>query len=176
MPALRNREQLWGTTVQNSAFNDSAVVQMCELLEKRLNIETLFERPEDAVHLVKLSGGCVRDLMHLLNDARKRSSNVTSGTPTSQITIQGIERGIKDQRDTRAEGLLKADYERLARIARREPDAEELDALALVLLGKRCILRYKDSQGSWSDVHPLLVESAGFQRALNALNVGGTSQ
>ena len=164
MPALRRREDLWDATVETSPFDESAVDSMVDLLKKRLDVEALFERPADVRLLAKMSGGCVRDLMHLVTAARKKSVVSLSDPPLQQITASGVTRAIQEVRANRVEGVLEGHYERLVKIAGRKPEAQQMDEAALVFLSQRRILQYGDETGHWIDVHPLLVETEGFRR------------
>ena len=173
IPALRRETDRWASSVENSDYNEEAVTKLRTLLAKRLDIDALFENPDDAIRLIKMSGGCVRDLMHLINDARKRSSSVSRGIIATQISTTGVNRSILDQRNIRSEGILEADYQRLARIARHDPEAAQPDPVVLGYLGKRWVFQYHYGE-RWLDVHPLLIETAGFKRAIEALNqIGG---
>ncbi len=175
IPALRKQSDAWQSSVEESNHNEEAVNVMRTLLGKRLDIEALFENSDDATRLVKMSGGCVRDLMHLVNDARKRSDSVSSGVNITQISTVGASRSILDQRRNRCEGILEADYKQLVSIARRDPEAQQMNAKVIEYLGKRWVFQY-NQDGPWLDVHPLLIETAGFQRAVQALdNAGGSS-
>ena len=82
MSALRVRDTPWAPTVQESEFVPEAVACFFALLEKRLNVSKLFEQTDDARLLVRFSGGCVRDLMKLVNASRQKSGGkVSAGTP-----------------------------------------------------------------------------------------------
>lgn len=164
MLALRGRNIVWKPTVQASDFNEDAVTEMLAALRKRIVVEKLFENPEDARLLVKMSGGCIRDLMHLVNMARKKSRSRLS-EPLTKLTTTGVQAAIAEYRLVLTEGLEAADYDHLALIARQKDYEDKLDETTLKLLNRRAVLRYAQDGKRWSDVHPLVVETEGFQHA-----------
>lgn len=167
MLALRTPGDRWAKTVADSPFNEAAVDEVLAALNKRLDVNRLFEHPEDARLLVRMSGGCMRDLLHLATLTRQKSrTNPT--TPVTHLTSSGVRRAVTEYRTLLTEGLGPEDYKRLARIAGREPEADTLDAHALQLLSRRVALRYPRDGERWTDVHPLVIETEGFQRAVTA--------
>jgi hypothetical protein len=110
-----------------------------------------------------MSGGCIRDLMHLINLAY---SHVLD---SSRFTYEAVIRAIRDMRGTYLRRLNKDDYMRLAQIARRE--AVPRDALTNRLLFNRFALEYLDEeQEPWMDVHPLVIETESFRYAFASLS------
>lgn len=171
MPVMRRRGLLWGESIEQTQFDDAALTLLRKLLEQRLDTARLFEQEEDVTLLIKMSGGCVRDLMHLVVGARRHSTRRDVEQSTLKITASGVQRAIRNERDNRVEGLLEEDYKRLVEIARGVPQAQQMDEDALRLLKKRYVLQYMDEDGRWLDVHPLLIETEGFRRAWNKPNV-----
>ena len=138
-------------------------------LSKRLNVETLFENPDDADLLVKMSGGCLRDLMHLVSLAFEFREE---GAP--QLTSIAVTKGIRRMRATYKRRLNSDHYARLAYIARHKQMRPETDAKIAweqknQLLFHRDALEYLDEDDSpWLDVHPIIVDTEEFQNAYNA--------
>ena len=103
-----------------------------------------------------MSGGCVRDLLHLVTLAFQQAEETFSSA--------AVMAAIQQYRSTFTRRLLPEDYQRLAQIAGREPVSR--DALTARLLHHRFALEYTDKAGEpWMDVHPLIVETEEFQRA-----------
>ncbi|WP_089718846.1 hypothetical protein [Candidatus Entotheonella palauensis] len=155
MLALRRHQDGWQTTVEASSYNEAAINMMLESLEQRLVVDELFDDPADAVLLVKMSGGCVRDLMHLVTLAFQQAGDTFSHP--------AVMRAIQQYRATFARRLTPEDYARLAQIAHRE--SVPRDALTARLLHYRYALEYTGNGGSWMDVHPLIVEIEEFGHA-----------
>ena len=164
MLALRERNADWRMKVADSPYSEEAVNAMLVALNKRIRVELLFEVPEDARLLVKMSGGCLRDLLHLVNLARTKSRKDLN-TPLTQITTEGVEKAIAEYRLTLTEGLEEADYQRLAALAQQKSQEDRLDEHIQRLLNKRVVLRYSRKGIRWTDIHPLVIETEGFQNA-----------
>jgi hypothetical protein len=136
-------------------------------LRLRIDVKSLFTKPADARLLVKLSGGCIRELLHLVNLACQKSFTKL-GTRINKVTSVGVQKAIDEYRGNLAEGLLADDFERLVAIARRDPEAQTLDETMLRLLKRRIAFRYSNGKDRWIDVHPLVIETEGFQRAITS--------
>ncbi len=157
MIPLRHRDDAWRDTVAETRHQDVALQGMLDCLALRLDVESLFERSEDAGTLIRMSGGCVRDLMHLLALAYEMSE-------ADLLSHHGVEVAVKELRATYLRELSHEDYERLADIAAR--NSVPRDAETLRLLYNRWALEYYDDQGDvWLDVHPLVIEIDDFQNA-----------
>jgi hypothetical protein len=102
-----------------------------------------------------MSGGCVRDLLHLVTLAFQQAG--------AKFTHFAVMAAIQQYRATFVRRLTPADYERLAQIARRE--LAPRDDLTARLLFHRFLLEYTENGRVWMDVHPLIVETEEFQRA-----------
>jgi hypothetical protein len=158
MPAIRKRGERWADTVVESPFDDRAVEQLLAALKKRINLN-FFSNKDDARLIAKLSGGCMRDLLHLVTLARQKS------VPAKRLTPEGVHHAILSYRGVLTDGLLEADYERLARVALGEAGADHLDDILRGLLKRRIVFKYCVRDDRWYDVHPLVIETEGFRRA-----------
>ena len=168
MLGLRHKSDQWAATVAASRFNADAVAAVRAALNQRIKIATLFENGDDADLLIKMSGGCIRDLMHLLTLAFRHTEDPTRLTPYS------VQKAIRQMRATYLRQLNADDYARLAHIARHKQMRPESDAAGTVrqkgrLLFHRYALEYLDNQDKpWIDVHPLVIETEEFQNAYAA--------
>lgn len=160
MLALRRHQDSWGERVIDSRYNENAVNTMLQALKQRLVVDRLFEESGDATLLVKMSGGCVRDLLHLVTLAFQQAGEKFS--PAAVLAA------IQQYRATFTRRLRSEDYERLAQIAHREPVPR--DALTAQLLYHRFALEYTEEGGIWIDVHPLVIEIEEFQRVFKERN------
>ncbi|MGO9601165.1 MAG: hypothetical protein ACLP7Q_24565 [Isosphaeraceae bacterium] len=175
MLALRERNNSWNSTVAASSFHSEAVELMTQALARRIDIDVLFEDPADAQLLVKMSGGCMRDLLHLVGVARQKSRS-SLAEPPGKLTKSGVHHAILEYRYQMAEGLRCEDYERLVAIARRrDQEVQHFDEHALRLLSRRRVLLYRDRENRWFDVHPLLIEDEGFRNVHDATSSFHTS-
>jgi hypothetical protein len=167
MPALRKPRAPWKETVAKSQYNNRAVEEVLRALKRRIDVEALFAKPADARLLVKLSGGCIRELLHLVNLAHQKSFTGL-GEPIKKLTSQGVQRAIDQYRGDVTQGLLEVHYKRLATIAGGEWKSQELDELMLQLLRRRIAFEYSSDKERWVDVHPMVIETEGFQRAFKS--------
>jgi hypothetical protein len=112
-------------------------------------------------------------LLHLVSLACQESSSL--GESLTQIKHQGVQNAISRYRLDLTEGLQMRDYERLAAIARRYPEAQILDEHTRQLIIRHVALRYASKEDRWTDVHPLIIEKERFRHAFAAssyLNAG----
>jgi hypothetical protein len=159
MIALRSPQSSWRETVAGSAFEDDAVADVLAALNRRIVVDQLFENPDDAQLLVKMSGGCVRDLMHLVTVSYEMSDEET-------LSGDGVQQAIRELRATHVRELSTEEYDRLGLIAARKPVPR--DKLTNRLLYFRWALEYYDESLDgkvWLDVHPLIVEIEEFRHA-----------
>ena len=143
MLGLRHKADQWAATVAESRFDAGAVADVRIALERRIVIAALFENADDADLLIKMSGGCIRDLMHLLTLSFSFKTNPT------RLTIQAVQKAIRRMRATYLRRLNTDDYARLAHIARHkqmrpEPDATLASKQKRHLLFHRYALEYLD--------------------------------
>jgi hypothetical protein len=157
MIPLRNHDSGWRDAVDSSGHMEEAVQGMRNAVAKRINVGSVFENPSDVDGVIRMSGGCIRDLMHLLSQSYIMSDG-------DQISTAGVKRAIRQLRAHYVRHLSAADYSLLAKIpgSRSLPENESIRRL----LGQRLVLEYYDSEYAvWWDVHPLVVELRGFQDA-----------
>ena len=159
MIPLRERETRWQETVEASDHIEEAVAGMREALSLRLQIEEVFENPEDADRLIRMSGGCIRDLIHLVTLAYEMSEE-------DRLSPAGCSRSIRELRATYSRNLAGTHYLRLVEIAERQRVPR--DELTQQLLFNRWALEYSDTEGDvWIDVHPLVLEIEEFRESRN---------
>jgi hypothetical protein len=90
------------------------------------------------------------------------------GIPIKKITSVGVRRAIDEYLGNLTQGLLSDDFARLVGIARRQPEARRLNDFMLRLLRRRIAFRYCDGRNCWVDIHPLVIETEGFQHAFKS--------
>lgn len=161
MIALRSPQSFWRKTVADSSFEGDALADMLDALKRRIMVPQLFEDPDDATLLVKMSGGCMRDLMHLVTLSYEMSEE-------EALSRAAVQDAIRELRATHVRELSTDEYERLGQIAARKSIPR--DELTNRLLYFRWALEYYDESLDgkvWLDVHPLIVEIPEFQDAYN---------
>ncbi|MDJ0837458.1 MAG: hypothetical protein QNK37_13150 [Acidobacteriota bacterium] len=158
MLALRQAHHPWDENVAASRYRDDAVELVRKGLAKRIDLGALFESIEDVDLLIKYSGGCIRDLMHLL----KMSYRYNTGP---KIDHRAVTRAVQSMQAAYVRRLQKRDYEGLARVAVEKTKLhDDVDRF----LYHRYALEYQGTDGiPWLDVHPLIVEIKEFRNALD---------
>ena len=143
-------------TVRDSLYEADAIAEVRQSLALRIHVRKLFEDPTEAELLIKMSGGCIRDLMHLVTLA----FSYTRRAP--QLTSAAVKKAIQRMRATYLRRLTDDDYTRLEAIARRE--SVPRDEQTSRLLFYRFALEYLDENDRpWMDVHPLVIETEEFR-------------
>ncbi len=165
MLALRQQNADWKTTVTDSPYKEEAVDEMLKALNRRIEVAMVFENVEDARLMIRMSGGCMRDLLHLVGIAFQKSFTDIDSPPT-RLTSEGVHHAIAQYRNDLTAGLLPEHYKGLALIADCKAESQIQDENQL--LKRRVLLRYKDADNPWIDVHPLVIETKGFQDARSA--------
>lgn len=158
MLSLRPRSESWAASVADTPFDATAIGRVRDALGRRITVETLFADPTDADLLIRMSGGCIRDLMHLVTLAHAHNDEVAT-----TLTKAAVRAAIREMRATYIRRLNADDYQALAKIARRESDVS--DETKRRLLYHRFALEYGDENAvPWVDIHPLVLEIEEFRR------------
>ena len=159
--AMRERHSEWGATVEDSEYKKDVIDSIREMMGKRLNISALFERPEDANLLIKMSGGSIRDMMRLFNAAALYAEG-------SVITSENVRDAIQERRKDYVKRLLGSskDYSLLVSVAKRLPFEADQDETNQIqkLLFSRHLLEYESEGENFYDINPILLEDREFQR------------
>ncbi|MBD2342377.1 AAA family ATPase [Calothrix sp. FACHB-156] len=144
-----------------------------ELISKRvrqiapeLSLETeIFDSPNTLERLCLMSGGHVRNLLLLTQDAIGRTEELP-------ITENAVRRAITQARDTYRRTVENSQWSLLAEVSRSKKLPG--DDLYRSLMYNRCLLEYKyfDDEGEmqrWYDIHPLIAGIAEFKEAVAKL-------
>ena len=158
---------------QDGSPNATGLAKLKELIEKRfkqiypnLSVEIgLFDNAETLERLCLMSGGHVRNLLSMMQEAISRTENLP-------ITAKAAQRAITQARDVYRRTPGENEWQILAKVSKTQEilnDQEHRD-----LLFNRCILeyRYYDEEGEslpWYDVHPLIKGIKQFQDSLAQL-------
>ncbi|MEG4047279.1 ATP-binding protein [Microcoleus sp. Pol17_C1] len=161
--------------VQNpdGSTNEAGLAKIKELIEKRVkqvnpnqSLETgLFDSRETLERLCLMSGGHVRNLLLMMQEAITRTEDLP-------ITVKAAQRAITQARDVYRRTPEEGEWQILAKVSQTQRilnDEQHRD-----LLFSRCILeyRYYDEEGEmqpWYDVHPLIKGIKQFKDSLAQL-------
>ncbi|QIR38028.1 AAA family ATPase [Tolypothrix sp. PCC 7910] len=125
----------------------------------------IFDSPNTLERLCLMSGGHVRNLLLLTQDAIGRTEELP-------ITENAVRRAITQARDTYRRTVENSQWSLLAEVSRSKKLPG--DDLYRSLMYNRCLLEYKyfDDEGEmqrWYDIHPLIAGIAEFKEAVAKL-------
>lgn len=161
--------------VQNpdGSTNEAGLAKIKELIEKRVkqvnpnqSLETgLFDSRETLERLCLMSGGHVRNLLLMMQEAITRTEELP-------ITAKAAQRAITQARDVYRRTPEEGEWQILAKVSQTQRILN--DEQHRNLLFSRCILeyRYYDEEGEmqpWYDVHPLIKGIKQFKDCLAQL-------
>ena len=161
--------------VQNpdGSTNEAGLAKIKELIEKRVkqvnpnqSLETgLFDSRETLERLCLMSGGHVRNLLLMMQEAITRTEDLP-------ITAKAAQRAITQARDVYRRTPEEDEWQILAKVSQTQRILN--DEQHRNLLFSRCILeyRYYDEEGEmqpWYDVHPLIKGIKQFKDSLAQL-------
>ncbi|MEG4232446.1 AAA family ATPase [Microcoleus sp. Pol11C3] len=162
--------------VQNpdGSTNEAGLAKIKELIEKRVkqvnpnqSLETgLFDSGETIERLCLMSGGHVRNLLLMMQEAITRTEDLP-------ITAKAAQRAITQARDVYRRTPEEGEWQILAKVSQTQRILN--DEQHRNLLFSRCILeyRYYDEEGEmqpWYDVHPLIKGIKQFKDCLVQLS------
>lgn len=141
--------------------DDVGIDLLVECLARRIDIDQLFDERETVRHLVKLSGGCVRDVMRFAG-----ALPVVNDHPP--YDVQAVNRAVAD---------FTSDYERLLggkdyvamlpaiATTGQFTEAFGIDSKREILLG---LVALEYDTATWFDVHPLVKRTRAYRAAERA--------
>ncbi|RCJ28645.1 KAP family P-loop domain-containing protein [Nostoc minutum NIES-26] len=118
---------------------------------ERLSLMSMiFDRPETLDRLCRISGGHVRELLRLLSDWIKKERRL----PLSGEVLETVIRAYRNQMSL---AITEDEWDLLRQVQQQKWVSG--DEGYRVLLRSRFVYEYRDAQGSWFDVNPILAES-----------------
>ena len=128
-----------------------------EVIERRIDINQVFDPPEGVETLVEMSGGAVRDLLRLV-----RLACMGEDGPITELDVK------------RAKLNLIMDYDRLVKRddldrLKQVNDQKWVDRTFADLLRQRIIHEYQNGE-RWADLHPAVREIPWIKSELNPLS------
>jgi hypothetical protein len=119
--------------------------------ERRLSlISEIFDTPDTLDYLCRISGGHVRELLRLLNDWIKKNR-------TLPLSREGLETVIRSRRNQMTLAITDLEWDLLHQVKQRKQVSG--DDGYQVLVRSLFVYEYRDSEGSWFEVNPLLAEA-----------------
>lgn len=119
--------------------------------EERLPwITEIFDTPETLERLCRISGGHVRELLRLLNDWIKKERKL----PLSRA---GLETVIRAYRNQMTLAITDDEWDLLRQVQQRKWVSG--DDGYRILVHSRFVYEYRDNDGSWFEINPILAEA-----------------
>jgi nucleoside-triphosphatase THEP1 len=129
------------------AFPDANEVQRIDLISE------VFDDPKTLERLCRVSGGHARQLLMLLVRCLERDD-----PPLSRECIEGV---IRQRRNELSLAITEDEWEWLREVAQQKSLRGEEKYQTLVR--DMFVFEYRDSEGSWFDINPILAEAKEFQ-------------
>jgi hypothetical protein len=118
-------------------------------------VSQVFDSPESLDRLCRVSGGHVRDLLRLLNDWIRKGRQL----PLTRETLEDV---IRARRNEMMMPVSDKEWELLKQV--RQSRRVRGDQDFQTLIRSRLVFEYRDRDGSWFDVNPILLEAPELQR------------
>ncbi len=129
------------------AFPDIHPVQRVDLIPE------IFDSPETLERLCRVSGGHARNLLMLVSHCLVRDD-----PPLSRDCIEGV---IRQRRNELTLGITEDEWDLLRQVAQQKSLRGE--ERYQILVHNMFVFEYRDSEGSWFDINPILAEAKEFQ-------------
>jgi hypothetical protein len=129
------------------AFPDANRVERVNLIPE------VFDSPDTLERLCRVSGGHVRNLLVLVSRCLERDD-----PPLSRNCIEGV---IRQRRNELTLAITEDEWELLRQVAQQKTLRGEERYQTLVR--DMFVFEYRDSEGSWFDINPILAEAKEFQ-------------
>lgn len=126
-------------------------------LEETQRLEQMgdvFDQPETLDRLCRVSGGHVRDLLRLLNDWIKKGRQL----PLTGAVLEDV---IRARRNEMMMSISDDEWTLLKQVRQRKRVSGDQDYQTLIR--SRLVFEYRDRDGSWFDVNPILLEAPELQ-------------
>ena len=134
---------------------------MKELIYRRIHPD-LFDSEKTVHHIIEMSGGHIRELIHILQEAFNASD-------TEMFDEKAFKEGIERLKADYMRILNSDDYKRLVRLE-KEKDKES-DEIMKNLLFNSVVLEY-ENKSYWREINPIVRETEEFKRFLKAMPSG----
>ncbi len=136
-------------------MDKQGISQLCEIIEKRMEIDSIFENRALVEALAKMSGGIVRELMRLI----RFSMDIDRG----KVGDEQVKNAINKLKKTYDRLIRNDDIEAFRKI--KETQRIQADEGFARLLGLRLVLEYQNGE-RWADLHPILQQISWINEAL----------
>jgi hypothetical protein len=122
--------------------------------ERLAHMNDVFDRLESLDRLCRITGGHVRDLLRLLSEWIGKGRNLP-------LAGDVLEKLIRASRNDITMSISQAEWELLRQVHQSRRVGP--DPTYQTLIRRRLVFEYRDDDGSWFDVNPILLEASELQ-------------
>jgi GTPase SAR1 family protein len=144
------------------AYSEPALKAVAHLIDRRVDVDRVFESPDALLELAKASGGHVRQLMQMMRNACLSAM----GEDRKQVTNADVTDAVKQEQFDFERMMPRTYYRVLAQVCITKDITEE--ELGPEMLFNTSVLEYNGTQ-RWNYVNPVVKYSDAFQKALKAI-------
>lgn len=155
MIKIREKGQRWGETYSEGVRN------LIEVIERRLEIGKVFSNPDLVKKIVLRSGGSLRELMRLIQEACIE----TTGDKIDEAAVQKAIINVRGEFTRPMPHSFLPDLVKIHKSKQTDNSPTQRD-----MLFYRYALEYNGDR--WVDVHPLVYDLPEFQRAIKSFAGG----
>ncbi|MEQ9625204.1 P-loop NTPase fold protein [Coleofasciculus chthonoplastes] len=148
-------------------YNLTGLEAMAGLVEKRVQVEDVFESREVLLEMAKASGGHVRQLMQMMRTACRTAST----RKHEKINAEDVTYAIKQQQFGFERFIPDDHYPLLAQVCLTKNVSK--DELGQLMLFNVSVLEYNGDK-RWNYPNPVVKQNEFFQKALTAIQSGQT--
>ncbi|MEQ9371143.1 MAG: AAA family ATPase [Coleofasciculus chthonoplastes F3-SA18-01] len=148
-------------------YNLTGLEAMAGLVEKRVQVEDVFESREVLLEMAKASGGHVRQLMQMMRTACRTAST----RKHEKINAEDVTYAIKQQQFGFERFIPDDHYPLLAQVCMTKNVSK--DELGQLMLFNVSVLEYNGDK-RWNYPNPVVKQNEFFQKALTAIQSGQT--
>jgi len=155
IPVLRrdSSEHTEGMTLMRKMILARAYPTLSEV-EREAKITELFDASSTFDQLCKISGGHVREILRILNDWIKKDRKLP-------LSIEGLEKVIRTRRNQMMLAITDEEWNLLRQV--RDTKKVMGDVGYDSLIGSMFVYEYRDEDGYWFDVNPILATAPELQ-------------
>lgn len=137
---------------------------VARLIERRVDVEAVFESEQDLLELAKASGGHVRQLMQMMRNA----CTTAITRKHSKLQAEDVEEAIRREQFNFERLIPKDHYQVLAQVCLvKDIKGITEDAIGQQMLFNTSVMEYNGKK-RWNYVNPVVRLSDAFQHALDA--------
>jgi len=140
---------------RDGATNEAGLAKLEEIVRQRVQsagLESAFDSANTVRRLCAVSGGYVRGLLSLMQQAIRGAKEA--------IAAEHVERSIRARRELLVRSLDDPHWKALREVARTQKIGKSEECLQL--LDNLSVLEYRDDDGVWYDVNPVIREAKEF--------------